>query len=155
MCLLIVQFIWLKLHLLFETNRGNSKNISEIKLCTTFLVNTISIDEVKYLLFDDYLHDDGIKWKHFPWPFVRGIHRSPMDYSHEGQWREALNFTLNYAWTNDWANNIDAGDLRRRRAQYDVTLMVGLFSIPSAEVAMRCDEFYNHMQVFYDCSCAV
>ena len=29
---------------------------------------------------DDYLvHDDVIKWKHFPryWPFVRGIHRSP------------------------------------------------------------------------------
>ena len=25
-----------------------------------------------------YLHDDVIKWKHFPryWPFVRGIHRS-------------------------------------------------------------------------------
>ena len=26
-------------------------------------------------------HDDVIKWKHFPryWPFVRGIHRSPMN----------------------------------------------------------------------------
>ena len=26
------------------------------------------------------LHDDVIKWKHFPryWPFVRGIHRSPV-----------------------------------------------------------------------------
>ena len=25
-------------------------------------------------------HDDAIKWKHFPryWPFVRGIHRSPV-----------------------------------------------------------------------------
>ena len=27
--------------------------------------------------FHHYLHDDVIKWKHFPrnWPFVRGIHR--------------------------------------------------------------------------------
>ena len=27
------------------------------------------------------LHDDVIKWKHFPrnWPFVRGIHRSPVN----------------------------------------------------------------------------
>ena len=27
-----------------------------------------------------YMHDDVIKWKHFPryWPFVRGIHRSPI-----------------------------------------------------------------------------
>ena len=37
-------------------------------------------------------HDDVIKWKHFPryWPFVRGIHRSPVNSSHKGQWRGAL-----------------------------------------------------------------
>ena len=29
-------------------------------------------------------HDDVIKWKHFPryWPFVRGIHRSPVNFPH-------------------------------------------------------------------------
>ena len=29
-----------------------------------------------------------IKWKHFPryWPFVREIHRSPVNSSHKGQW---------------------------------------------------------------------
>ena len=33
------------------------------------------------------LHDDVIKWKHFPryWPFVRGIHRSPVNSAHKGQ----------------------------------------------------------------------
>ena len=32
-------------------------------------------------------HDDVIKWKHFPryWPFVRGIHWSPVNSLHEGQ----------------------------------------------------------------------
>ena len=32
-------------------------------------------------------HDDVIKWKHFPryWPFVRGIHRSPVNSPHKGQ----------------------------------------------------------------------
>ena len=32
-------------------------------------------------------HDDVIKWKHFPryWPFVRGIHRSPVKSQHKGQ----------------------------------------------------------------------
>ena len=32
-------------------------------------------------------HDDVIKWKHFPrcWPFVRGIHRSPVNAPHKGQ----------------------------------------------------------------------
>ena len=36
-------------------------------------------------------HDDVIKWKHFPryWPFVRGIHRSPVNSPHKGQWRRA------------------------------------------------------------------
>ena len=28
------------------------------------------------------------------------------------------------AWTNDWANNGDAGDLRRHRAHYDVTVVL-------------------------------
>ena len=32
-------------------------------------------------------HDDVIKWKHFPhyWPFVGGIHRSPVNSPHKGQ----------------------------------------------------------------------
>ena len=34
-------------------------------------------------------HDDAIKWKHFPryWPFVRGIHRSPVNSPHNDQRR--------------------------------------------------------------------
>ena len=41
-------------------------------------------------------HDDIIKWKHFPhyWPFVRGIHRSPVNSPHKGQWHGALMFSL-------------------------------------------------------------
>ena len=41
-------------------------------------------------------HDDVIKWKHFPhyWPFVQGIHRSPVNSPHKDQWREALMFSL-------------------------------------------------------------
>ena len=32
-------------------------------------------------------HDDVIKWKYFPryWPFVREIHRSPVNFPHKGQ----------------------------------------------------------------------
>ena len=69
-------------------------------------------------------HDDVIKWKHFPryWPFVRGIHRSPVNSPHNGQWRGAL-FSLICAWINGWVNNGDAGDLRRHRAHYDVIVM--------------------------------
>ena len=54
-------------------------------------------------------HDDVIQWKHFPryWPFVRGIHRSP----------------LICARINSWVNNGEAGDLRRHRGHYDVIVM--------------------------------
>ena len=63
--------------------------------------------------------------KHFPryWPFVRGIHRSPVNSPHKGQWRGALRFCLICAWINGWVNNREAGDLRRQRAHYDGIIM--------------------------------
>ena len=41
----------------------------------------------------------SIKWKHFPHyrPFVRGIHRSPVNSHHKGQWRGDLMFSLSCA----------------------------------------------------------
>ena len=81
----------------------------------------------KYLLEHVHLRncDDVIKWKHFPrnWPFVRKIHRSPVNFPHKGQWRGALMFSLIYVWINDWANNREAGDLRRQHGHYDVIVM--------------------------------
>ena len=72
-----------------------------------------------------YAHDDVIKWKHFPryWPFVRGIHRSPVNSRHKGQWRGALMFYLICARINGWVNNGEAGDLTRNRTHYDVIVM--------------------------------
>ena len=73
-------------------------------------------------------------WRHkmecFPryWPFVRGIHRSPVNSLHKGQWRGALMFSLICAWIIGWVNNRKAGDLRRHRAHYDVTVMCYIYS---------------------------
>ena len=70
-------------------------------------------------------HDDVIKWKHFPryWPFVRRIHRSPVNSPQKGQWRGVLVFSLICIWINGWIDNREAGDSRRHRAKYDVTVM--------------------------------
>ena len=78
------------------------------------------------------MHDDVIKWKHFPryWPFVRGIHRSPVNSPHKGQWPRALMFSLICVWINSWVNNREAGDLRRYRAHYDVTVMTTVLHSP-------------------------
>ena len=70
-------------------------------------------------------HDDVNKWKHFPryWPFVWGIHRSPVNSPHKGQWRGALMFSVICARINGWVNNREAGGWRRNHALYDVTVM--------------------------------
>ena len=48
-----------------------------------------------YLWFIMIRHDNVIKWKNFPrFPFVRGIHQSPVNSSHKGLWRGALMFSL-------------------------------------------------------------
>ena len=58
--------------------------------------------------------------------FVQGIHRSPGNSPHNDQWRGALMFSLICDWTNDWANNRGANDLRRRRTHYDGIVMNNL-----------------------------
>ena len=73
-----------------------------------------------------YILDDIIKWKHFPchWPFVRGIHQSPVDSPHKDQWHRTLIFSLICAWTNHWANNWDAGDLRCHCTHYHIIVIL-------------------------------
>ena len=70
-------------------------------------------------------HDNIIKGKHFPryWFFVRGIHRSPLNFPHKGQWRGALKFSLICAWINGWVNTREAGDMKRHRTHYDIIVI--------------------------------
>ena len=74
-------------------------------------------------------HFSGTWWRHqmetFPryWPFVRGIHRSPVNSPHKGQWRGALMFALICAWISIRTNNREAGDLRRYGVHNDVIVM--------------------------------
>ena len=74
-------------------------------------------------------HDDIIKWKHFPhyWPFVLGIHRSPVNSPHKGQWCRTLMCSLICTWINDWVKNREAGDLKCHHTHYDVIVMTKLY----------------------------
>ena len=69
-------------------------------------------------------HGEVIKWKHFPryWPFVRGIHRSPVNSPYKGQWRGALMF-LWFVPEQTGEYNRDVRDLRRHQTHYDVTII--------------------------------
>ena len=95
-------------------------NVSTLLEDINFIVLIITITYITQLN-----HDDVIKWKHIPryWPFVRGIHRSPVGSPHKGQRRGALMFSLICAWLNGWVNNREAGDLRRHCAHNDVIIM--------------------------------
>ena len=97
--------------------------LSTCNLLSAFLFH-VSYNEQR--CGNDLHHDDVIKWKHFPcyWPFVRGIHRSLVNTQHKGQWRRALMLYLICVWINGWVNNREAGDLRRFRVHYDVTVMI-------------------------------
>ena len=69
------------------------------------------------------IHDDVIKWKHFPHylPLVMEILRSiPLTKASEAELWCFLWFAFR---KNSWVNNREAGDLRRHRARYDAILM--------------------------------
>ena len=92
-------------------------------LCHCEFVLALTIRDITWIYI---YNDDVIKWEHFPryWPFVRGIHRSPVNPPHKDQWRGALMFSLTYDWTNSWVNNRGAGGLRRHRTHYDLIVMI-------------------------------
>ena len=99
-------------------------------------------------LIHTHCHHDGIiKWKHCPhyWPFVWGIHRSPVNSPHKGLWCGAVMFSLICAWINGRANNREAGDLRRHRTHYDVTVIctaMSLFDPADALLHLSLDSQY-------------
>ena len=102
-------------------------------------------------ILEMYAHDDVLKCrKHFPryWPFVRGIHRWPVNSPHKGQWRGAFMFSLIDAWTNDWINDHNAGNLRRHRAHYDVIVIMIL---DMYEIETSYLDWWGHC-VYFRCS---
>ena len=97
--------------------------------CQTTEIACLNTSRCK--LNDTSKHYYVIKWKHFLryWPFVREIHRSPVNSPHKGQWRDAFMFSLICAWINRWVNNREAGDLRRFRPHYDVIVMTNCWQM--------------------------
>ena len=116
----------LEVSLLLTLCGGNPLLTSELPTQWASNEESISISSV---VASSRFHDDVIKWKHFPcnWPFVRGIHWSPVNSPHKGWWHGALMFSLICVWINDWVNNREAGDLRCYHAHYDVIVMLKAF----------------------------
>ena len=95
-------------------------------------------------------HDDVIKRKHFPryWPVVRGI-------PSQRPGPRSFYFSLICAWTNVWAINKDAGDLRRHLDHNNVTVLKGKKSIFRTRLVVNMTvNKIDIQQVKYRFSCA-
>ena len=128
----------------FKHTFGNQSYMYDVCLFPNFWLNKCQCNvllRVQLTTTHDSDHDDVIKWKHFPryWSFVRGIHRSPVNTPHKGQWCGAVMFSLICAWINGWVNNREAGDLRRHRAHYDVIVMTS-FALNRRQTIFRTNE---------------
>ena len=77
-----------------------------------------------------FVHDDVSKWKRFPrhWPLCEVKPSVTGGFLQKGQWHGALTFSLVCASTNGWANNRDAGQLRRHGVHCDIIVMYFLSS---------------------------
>ena len=75
---------------------------------------------------------------------LRGLHRSPVNSPHKGQWRRALMFSLICVWLNGRVNNRKAGDLRRYCAHYDVIVM----HLTKYTHAFVCEQLYNLRAIY-------
>ena len=96
--------------------------------CTILYINSCNTS-LATLYICVYIYTN-IWWRHQMKTFFallaqwRGIHRSPVNSPHKDQWRGALMFPLICAWISVWANNREAGDLRRHLAYHDVIAML-------------------------------
>ena len=71
------------------------------------------------------VHDDVIKWKHFPRysPFVWGNSPVNGEFSTQSSVTRNLMFSFICAWTSCWVNKGDADNLRRYRSHCDAIVM--------------------------------
>ena len=76
---------------------------------------------------DQMSHDDVIKWKRFPryWPFVQEV---PGEFPTQRPVTQGFEVFFDLR-LNKRLSNREAGDLRRYRARYDVTVMNDVYLI--------------------------
>ena len=107
-----LSFIYIYLYISFIDILLPSKHFVKQSVRMTWLEERVlSMVQTSTVVFER-IHD-VIKWKYFPhyWPFMRGIHQSPVNSPHKGQWRGALVFSLICAWINGWVNNREAAPI--------------------------------------------
>ena len=129
----------------FKCDQEKMASIDILCICVDIIISILCMPSQAgsgVIFIKNLQHDE---WKHFPryWPFVWGIHRSPVNFHHKGQLRGALMFYLICTWIDDWVNNHEAGDLRRHRPHYDVIVMIKHFIARANAILLYITDVYN------------
>ena len=101
---------------------AHTKNMNILISCNLFLDGNMFFSSIFYFMVRN------LWWRHQMETFsallaiCAGLHRSPVNSRPKGQWRGDLMFSL-ICCINGSVNNSEAGDLRRHRAHYDVSVM--------------------------------
>ena len=96
---------WVDLFVKGYTAPQNYAQYSYVMLWSVF------IQLILLILFDMMTSSNGNIFR-ITGHLCRGIHRSPVNSPHKGQWRGALMFSLICTWINGWINNREVGNLR-------------------------------------------
>ena len=126
--------------ILVQTSKATNVLHSATSTVCSGLFKRIPWKETHVLLLNIMTSSNGNSFPRY-WSFVRGIHRSPSDSPHKGQWRGALMFSLLCTWINVWANNRDAGDSTRHRAHY-IVISQNSVLMGSAVIKSSLDRFH-------------
>ena len=122
--ILTFSFKKMRLKVSSAKRRPSCLGLNVLKCCFTNIRNPIIniLRSDSFIKILSYQYRDSPWWRHQMETFsallaiCEGIHRSPVNSLHKGQWRGALMFSLICARINGWVNNREAGDLRRHRA---------------------------------------
>ena len=78
----------------FETNEYVEMNGMDALRSHIFTIAQSTRKPRESLICTTLTHDDVIKWNHLPrcYPFVKGIHQSPLNSPHKSQWAELFLF---------------------------------------------------------------
>ena len=101
------------LFFIFLFHCSHNKNTLMLCLLASFLIMLIACSIIMFLKSRYFasLHVVFTWWRHqmetFPryWPFVRGVHRSPVNSQHKGQWRGAWILSLICTWIDGWVKH--------------------------------------------------
>ena len=90
------------------------------------LNEVVSAQRIRWIIFDcrQSLSFFWITWWRHQMGTFSALPALCAENPHKGLWRGALIFSLKCVWINSWVNNRGAGDLRRHRAHYDVSVMI-------------------------------